>query len=147
MSRWFSLPRPFLAALAAVFAAAAVLYASVWMYVERYPGPRVELGYNKLHNEQFDERAHSIKVGDVAQGSPAELAGCGPATVLSVSTGGGSVLPLPSNRFIFAGGPATLSTSPSNATATHGLLCCMGSSVLRRRVQHQRDSPRLRPWK
>src|SRR5271154_4586993 len=75
MSRWFSLPRPFLAALAAVFAAAAVLYASVWMYVERYPGPRGELGYNKLHNEQFDERAHSIKVGDVAQGSPAELAG------------------------------------------------------------------------
>jgi hypothetical protein len=40
MSRLFSLPRPFLAALATVFAAAAVLYASVWMYVERYPSPR-----------------------------------------------------------------------------------------------------------
>ena len=75
MSRWFSLPRPFLAALATVFAAAAVLYASVWMYVERYPGPRVELGFNKLHNEQYDQRAHSIKVGDVVQGSPAEQAG------------------------------------------------------------------------
>ena len=75
MSRWFSLPRPFLAALATVFAVAAVLYASVWMYVERYPDPRVELGFNKLHNEQYDERAHSIKVGDVVQGSPAEQAG------------------------------------------------------------------------
>jgi sigma-B regulation protein RsbU (phosphoserine phosphatase) len=75
MSRWFSPPRPFLAALAAVFAAAAVLYASVWMNVERYPGRRVELGFNKLHNEQYDERAHSIKVGDVVQGSPAERAG------------------------------------------------------------------------
>jgi phosphoserine phosphatase RsbU/P len=75
MSRWFSLPRPFLAALATVFAVAAVLYASVWMYVERYPDPRVELGFNKLHNEQYDERAHSIKVGDVLQGSPAEQAG------------------------------------------------------------------------
>ena len=75
MSRWFSLPRPFLAALATVFAAAAVLYASVWMYVERYPGPRVKLGFNKLHNEQYDERAHSIKVGDVVPGSPAEQAG------------------------------------------------------------------------
>jgi len=74
MSRWFSLPRPFLAALATVFAAASVLYASVWMYVERYPGPRVELGFNKLHNEQYDDRAHSIKVGDVVQGSPAEQA-------------------------------------------------------------------------
>jgi len=75
MSRWFSQPRPILAALATVFAAAAVLYASVWMYVERYPGPRVELGFNKLHNEQYDEREHSIKVGDVVQGSPAEQAG------------------------------------------------------------------------
>ena len=75
MSRWFSLPRPFLAALATVFAAAAVLYASVWIYVERYPGPRVELGFNKLHNEPYDESAHSITVGDVVQGSPAEQAG------------------------------------------------------------------------
>jgi sigma-B regulation protein RsbU (phosphoserine phosphatase) len=75
MSRWFSLPRPFLAALAMVFAVGAVLYASVWMYVERYPDPRVELGFNKLHNEQYDEKAHSIKVGDVVQGSPAEQAG------------------------------------------------------------------------
>jgi sigma-B regulation protein RsbU (phosphoserine phosphatase) len=78
MSRWFSLHRPFLAVLATVFAAAAVLYASVWMYVERYPGPRVELGYNKVHNEEYDKRTHSIKVGDVVQGSPAERAGLRP---------------------------------------------------------------------
>jgi sigma-B regulation protein RsbU (phosphoserine phosphatase) len=75
MSRWFSLPRPFLAALATVFAAAAIFYASAWMYVERYPRSRVELGFNKLHNEQYDGRAHSIKVGDVVQGSSAERAG------------------------------------------------------------------------
>jgi hypothetical protein len=147
MSRWFSLPRPFLAALATVFAAAAVLYASVWMYVERYPGPRVKLGFNKLHNEQYDESAHSIKVGDVVQGSPAEQAGLRAGDHIIGSTGGGSVLPLPTMRLMAAGSPATLSTSLSNATATHGLLCCMGSSVLQQRVQHQRDLPRLRPWK
>jgi phosphoserine phosphatase RsbU/P len=77
MRRWSSLPRPFLATLATVFAAAAVLHGSLWMYEERH-AIGVELGFNKLHNEQYDARTHSIAVGDVVQGSPAERAGLRP---------------------------------------------------------------------
>jgi sigma-B regulation protein RsbU (phosphoserine phosphatase) len=45
------------------------------MYLERTPGPLVELGFNNSHNEQFDKRSHSIKVGDVVPDSPAERGG------------------------------------------------------------------------
>jgi sigma-B regulation protein RsbU (phosphoserine phosphatase) len=73
--RWSSLPHRFLVALASLFAAAAIVYSSLWMYLERTPGPTVELGFNNTHYERFNERTHSIKVGDVLPGSPAERAG------------------------------------------------------------------------
>jgi len=37
MRRWSSLPRPLVAALAALFAAAAILYGFLWMYDARHP--------------------------------------------------------------------------------------------------------------
>ena len=61
--------------LAIVFGAAAIGYSSLWMYLERKPGPLVELGFNNTHSERFNERTHSIKVGDVLPDSPAERAG------------------------------------------------------------------------
>src|SRR5271169_1982147 len=72
---WTSLPRPLLIALAILFCGAATLYAAVWMYDARSGATIVELGFNKLHNEQYDEATHSIAVGDVVEGSPAERAG------------------------------------------------------------------------
>jgi sigma-B regulation protein RsbU (phosphoserine phosphatase) len=75
MMRWSSLPHRLLLTLATVFAAAAIGYSSLWMYLERTPGPLVELGFNNSHNEQFDKRSHSIKVGDVVPDSPAERGG------------------------------------------------------------------------
>jgi len=68
-------PHRVLAVAAVLFAAAAIAYSSLWMYLERTPGPQVELGFNNNHNEQFDSRTHSIKVGDVLPDSPAESAG------------------------------------------------------------------------
>ena len=75
MLRWSSLPHRLLLTLATAFAAAAIFYACLWMYLERTPGPLVELGFNNSHNEQFDKRSHSIKVGDVVPDSPAERGG------------------------------------------------------------------------
>ena len=75
MMRWPSLPHRLLVTLATVFAAAAVFYAGLWMYVEHTPGPLVEMGFNNYHSEQFNTRTHSIKVGDVVPDSPAERAG------------------------------------------------------------------------
>jgi PDZ domain-containing protein len=75
MMRWSSLPHRFLAALATVFAAAAIFYAGLWMYVERTPGSRVELGFNSMHANQYDGTTHCMKVADVVPHSPAERAG------------------------------------------------------------------------
>ncbi|MFZ0286535.1 MAG: hypothetical protein WAL32_14995, partial [Terriglobales bacterium] len=66
-----SFRRPFLATLAALFATVAITYGSIWMYSVRQSRPAVELGFNILHNPQYDERTHSQSVEDVAAGSPA----------------------------------------------------------------------------
>ena len=73
--RWSSLPHKFLLALAIVFATAAILYSSLWMYVERTEAPRVELGFNSRHVNRYDGSTHCLKVGDVVPNSPAERAG------------------------------------------------------------------------
>jgi phosphoserine phosphatase RsbU/P len=75
MMRWSSLPSRFLVALATVFAAAAIFYSGIWMYVERTAGPRVELGFNSKHINQYDGTTHCMKVADVVPNSPAERAG------------------------------------------------------------------------
>jgi sigma-B regulation protein RsbU (phosphoserine phosphatase) len=74
LSSWASLPRPLLIALAVLFCASATLYAVVWMYDAR-SGMMVELGFNHVYTEKYDEESHSILVGDVVQASPAERAG------------------------------------------------------------------------
>jgi sigma-B regulation protein RsbU (phosphoserine phosphatase) len=75
-----SLPGPALIALAAVFAGITFFYAAVWMYYVRHQAPNnpVELGFNFKHQEQFDPATHSVAVGDVVPGSPAERAGLRP---------------------------------------------------------------------
>jgi sigma-B regulation protein RsbU (phosphoserine phosphatase) len=78
MRRWSTLPRPFLATLAGLFAVVAILYGSLWMYAVRHPGPVVELGFNQLHNPNYDPRTHSLSVDDVIEGSPAAQAGLRP---------------------------------------------------------------------
>ena len=75
MRRWSTLPRPFLATLAGIFAFVAILYGALWMYAVRYPGPVVELGFNQAHNPHYDGLTHSLSVDDVVEGSPAEQAG------------------------------------------------------------------------
>ena len=45
------------------------------MYGVRRSRPAVELGFNKHHNPQYDEKTHSQSVDDVEEGSPAERAG------------------------------------------------------------------------
>jgi len=79
MRPWPKLPRPFLATLALLLAAASVLYGAIWMYDVRHLRAPVELGYNRttsLSNvDLYDPRTHSIPVFDVISGSPAERAG------------------------------------------------------------------------
>src|ERR1700739_3250525 len=74
LSSW-ALPRPLRIAVAVLFCASATLYAVVWMYDARSAATIVELGFNNLHDEHYDETTHSIMVGDVVQGSPAEREG------------------------------------------------------------------------
>ncbi|MGA7382421.1 MAG: SpoIIE family protein phosphatase [Terriglobales bacterium] len=68
-------PKPFLATAAILFAMVAIAYGSIWMYGVRISRPAVELGFNKHHNPDYDERTHSQSVDDVEEGSPAERAG------------------------------------------------------------------------
>src|ERR1700739_1003695 len=75
MLRWSSLPHRLLLTLAIVFAGAAIVYASLWMYIERTPGSKVELGFNNHHVTKFDGTTHCLAVGDVVPNSPAEHAG------------------------------------------------------------------------
>ena len=72
--RWSSLPHRLLLTLAILFAAAAISYSGIWMYVER-TAPQVELGFNSKHNNQYDQSTHCMKVSDVVPDSPAEHAG------------------------------------------------------------------------
>src|SRR5258708_8061782 len=75
MMRWSSLPHRMLLTLATVFAAAAIFYSCIWMYVERTPGSRVELGFNSQHINQYDGNTHCMKCSHVVPNSPAEHAG------------------------------------------------------------------------
>src|SRR5690242_4176753 len=76
--RWSSLPHRFLITLATLFAMAAIAYSSLWMYIERTQGSRVELGFNSQHVNQYDGTTHCMKVADVVPNSPAEHAGLRP---------------------------------------------------------------------
>ena len=87
MRRWSALPRPFLATLAGVFALAACIYGSLWMYAVRYPGPVVELGFNQLHNPHYEASTHSLLVDDVIDGSPAKEAGLRPGDRITAVNG------------------------------------------------------------
>jgi hypothetical protein len=75
MLRWSSLPHRLLLTLATAFATAAIVYASLWMYIERTPGSKVELGFNNQHITKYDGTTHCLAVGDVVPNSPAERAG------------------------------------------------------------------------
>jgi phosphoserine phosphatase RsbU/P len=76
MRPWSTLPRPFLAALATLLAAASVLYGAIWMYDVRHARPSVELGFNKATTAGvYDRSTRSIPVFDIVSGSPAEHAG------------------------------------------------------------------------
>jgi phosphoserine phosphatase RsbU/P len=68
-----SLPRSLLAALAAIFAAATILYSLLWMYSNRWQLP-VELGFD----EQYVASGHYELIRSVYEGSPAERAGLKP---------------------------------------------------------------------
>ena len=73
--RWTSLPRPFLFGIAVLLCATATLYSVLWMLNARSWSSVVELGFNRTYTERFDKNTHSILVGDVVPGSPAETAG------------------------------------------------------------------------
>src|ERR1700676_3880733 len=103
--RWSSLPHRFLLALATVFAAAAISYSFLWMYLERTPGPLVELGFNNTHSEQFDKRSHFIKVGDVMPDSPAERAGLRPGDHIVGVNGRALITPAPYDEAYAQGKP------------------------------------------
>jgi len=78
LPKHFSLPRPLLRALAILFAAVTILYGSLWMFYIRQRNSPVELGFNKTHNDTYDEKAHALAVRDVVPDSPAERAGLRP---------------------------------------------------------------------
>ena len=75
---WTSLPRTLLLAVAVLFCAATSAYAILWMYGIRTGNSGVELGFNRSHDEQYDEKTHSLRISDVVPGSPAEKAGMRP---------------------------------------------------------------------
>jgi phosphoserine phosphatase RsbU/P len=85
--RRFQIPRAALLAVATVFAAVTVLYSSLWMYVVRRPFAPVELGFDKTHVNQYEEKSHGIPVLDVVPGSPAERAGLRPGDVIVAING------------------------------------------------------------
>ena len=72
---WTSLPRPVLLGIAALSCVVTTSYAVLWMQNARTWSTQVEFGFNKSHDEPYDERTHSVLVADVAPGSPAEKAG------------------------------------------------------------------------
>jgi sigma-B regulation protein RsbU (phosphoserine phosphatase) len=70
MQKLPAFPKPLLATLATLFAAATALYSGLWMYNARWH-PRVELGFD----EEYVEAEHCDLVKDVSKDSPAERAG------------------------------------------------------------------------
>src|SRR5574337_674669 len=70
MQRFLPFPKPVLAALAAIFSAAVVLYSALWMYSIRWQSG-VDLGFN------FDYigSLHAESVRSVEPGGPAAKAG------------------------------------------------------------------------
>ena len=64
------------------FAVVTIFYSVVSMYVIRRPSASVELGFNKTRTRPIPGKNHGILVLDAAPASPAERAGCTPATVL-----------------------------------------------------------------
>jgi S1-C subfamily serine protease len=67
------LPKPLLATLAKLFAAAVILYTGLWMLFGRWL-PAVELGFD----EQYIRSGHYELVTGVGKDSPAEKAGLQP---------------------------------------------------------------------
>ena len=66
-------------AVAAIFCVATTFYALVWMADQwRTAVHPVEIGFNKARDTLFDEDSNSIRVYDVAAGSPAEQVGLRP---------------------------------------------------------------------
>ena len=72
---WAKIPRLALLLCALLMCASAVFYAAVWMINVRSMATVVELGFNHVYDERYDPKLHSIHVGDVVPGSPAEQAG------------------------------------------------------------------------
>jgi phosphoserine phosphatase RsbU/P len=70
-----ALPRPLLLGVAILLCATATVYSALWMLNARSWSSVVELGFNHTYTERFDKKTHSIFVGDVVPGSPAEKAG------------------------------------------------------------------------
>ncbi|MFQ5695367.1 MAG: PDZ domain-containing protein, partial [Terriglobia bacterium] len=68
-----SLPRPLLVALAALFAAAAILYSAIWMYYIRWE-PKAQIGIEA----PYSTLTRSMRVTRVPEGSAAEQAGLRP---------------------------------------------------------------------
>jgi phosphoserine phosphatase RsbU/P len=77
-----SLPKPLLAALAILFAAATILYSGLWMYSTR-SGISVELGFD----DQYLRAERCDHVTSVVPGSPAEAAGLRPGDCISAIYG------------------------------------------------------------
>lgn len=82
MPKFPSLAKPLLAVLAALFAAATILYSTVWMYSTR-AGIRVELGFD----DQYLGAEHCDRVTSVVPGSPAEAAGLRPGDCITAVYG------------------------------------------------------------
>ena len=77
------LPKPFLAALATLFAAAAILYSGLWIFSASRPIP-VELGFDN----KYLPATHAQLVQSVVHGSPAERAGMKPGDRIIGINGG-----------------------------------------------------------
>ncbi len=73
MRGFFSLPRPLLLVLAALFAAATILYSAIWMYYIRWE-PKAPIGLRA----PYSMLTRSIRVTRVPEGSAAEQAGLRP---------------------------------------------------------------------
>ena len=100
MRRWLTLPRPALVALASFFAAATILYSSLWMYAVRRPPP-VELGFTS----QYSATDHYSTVLTVVKGSPAEQAGLRVGDRILALDGGRLESPALFERFWFHSRP------------------------------------------
>ncbi len=66
MRRFTSLPRPLLVGLAALFAAATILYSAIWMYYIRWE-PKAQIGIEA----PYSRLTRSMRVTRVPEGSAA----------------------------------------------------------------------------